>query len=107
MAAVDEPAWHAYSPYKMYEKYDENLPEHVSVSEAREDFAELVNRAAYKHERVLIARRGRPIAAIVSIADVKFLERVEDEYDLQAARDAMAEGGEPIPWEQVKAELGL
>lgn len=91
----------------MYEKSEQHTPPHVSVSEARDDFAELVNRAAYKHERVLIARRGRPIAAIVSIADVKFLERVEDEYDLQAAQDAIDEGGEPIPWAQVRAELGL
>jgi prevent-host-death family protein len=93
--------------YKVYDKYDEHAPARVNVSEAREDFAELVNRAAYRHERVLIARRGRPVAAIVPIADVKFLERVEDEYDLQAARDAIAEDGEPIPWEKVKAELGL
>ena len=31
----------------------------------------------------------------------------EDAADLAAAREALAEGGEPIPWEQVKAELGM
>ncbi len=82
---------------------------HVSVSEAREEFAELVNRAAYGHERVLVSRRGRPIAAIVPIEDVELLERMEDEFDLNAARTALAdpENAVPLPWEQVKVELGL
>ncbi len=93
----------------MYDKRDDHDQGHVSVSEARETFAELVNRAAYRRERVLVARRGRPIAAIVPIEDVEFLERLEDEYDLEAAREALAdpENASEIPWERVKAELGL
>jgi prevent-host-death family protein len=93
----------------MYESKSEHAPGHISVSEARDTFAELVNRAAYGHERVLVARRGRPIAAIVPIADVELLERLEDELDLRAARDALAdpENAVPIPWEQVDAELDL
>jgi hypothetical protein len=31
----------------------------------------------------------------------------EDAEDLALVREALAEGGEPIPWEQVKAENGL
>jgi predicted transcriptional regulator len=31
-------------------------------------------------------------------------ERAEEAADLAAAREALAEGGEPIPWEQVEAE---
>ena len=98
-----------YSPYEMYEQGDEHRSGHVSVSEARETFAELVNRAAYGGERVLVARRGKPIAAIVPIEDVEFIERMEDELDLAAALEALAdpENAESIPWEQVKDELGL
>lgn len=93
----------------MYDPSDEHARSHVGVSEARESFAELVNRAAYGGERVLVSRRGRPIAAIVPIEDVEFMERMEDELDLQAAREALAdpENAVLIPWEQVKAELGL
>lgn len=93
----------------MYDKRSDDAPGHVSVSEAREDFAELVNRAAYGHERVLVSRHGRPVAAIVSVEDVEFLERMEDEFDLKAALEALAdpENAVPIPWEQVKNELGL
>ena len=81
----------------------------MGVSEARESFAELVNRAAYGHERVLVSRRGRPIAAIVSIEDVEFIERVEDELDRQTALETLAdpENSQTIPWERIKADLGL
>ncbi len=93
---------------EMYEPSDEHATGHIGVSEARESFAELVNRAAYGHERVLVARRGRPVAAIVPIEDVELLERLEDEFDLELAREALAdpENAVPIPWEQVEAELG-
>lgn len=95
--------------YKMYKQQDEHGIGHVSVSEAREEFAELVNRAAYGHERVLVSRRGRPIAAIVPIEDVQFLERYEDEMDLKLALEALAdpENAVTIPWEDVKTELEL
>lgn len=93
----------------MYDTGDEHLPTHVSVSEAREDFAELVNRAAYGHERVLVSRRGRAIAAIVPIEDVEALERIEDEFDLTAAREALADPENAVTYslEEVKTELGL
>jgi len=40
---------------------------------------------------------------------VEFLERAEDEYDNRMADEAIAEMGDepPIPWEQVKRDLGL
>lgn len=98
-----------YVSYKMYEPKDEHNAGRISVSEARQDFAEIVNRAAYGGERVRVVRRGRAVAAIVPIADVELLERIEDELDLEAAREALAdpENAVPIPWEQAKAELGL
>jgi prevent-host-death family protein len=91
----------------MYKSQSERGPGHVSVSEARDEFAELVNRAAYRHERVLIARRGRPIAAIVPIEDVEALEELEDEYDRRAVEEALAEGGTPIPLEEIEKEMDL
>ena len=107
--ALDPEAQQAYRTYDMYKTMDGHQAGHVTISEARQDFAELVNRAAYGHERVRVVRRGREIAAIVPIEDVELLERLEDEFDLKAARAALAdpENAVPIPWEQVKADLGL
>lgn len=91
----------------MYEPDDQHSTGHVGVSEARQDFAELVNRAAYGGERVLVSRRGKPIAAIVPIADVAFIERMEDELDLRDALAALADpaNADTYPLEQVEAEL--
>ena len=78
----------------------------LSASKAREDFADVVNRAAYKGERTLLHRRGKDVAAVVPVADLALLEAIEDRMDLEAARKAMKEPG-TIPWAKVKKDLGL
>jgi prevent-host-death family protein len=91
----------------MYDKPQAHASARVSVSEAREEFADLVNRAAYGHERVLMCRRGRAVAAIVPIEDVELLERLEDEKDLADALAALTDpdNATPIPWESMDSEL--
>jgi prevent-host-death family protein len=79
----------------------------MSVAKIRNNLAEALNRAAYAGERVILERRGKPVAALVSIDDVELLERLEDEADLRAARKARKEGGKPIPFDHVMAELGI
>lgn len=37
----------------------------VSVSTARSKFQELLNRVCFGRERILVERRGKPIAAII------------------------------------------
>jgi prevent-host-death family protein len=78
----------------------------LSASKAREEFAEVVNRAAYKGERTLLHRRGKDVAAVVPVADLVLLEEIEDRMDLDAAREAMKEPG-TVSWEKVKKDLGL
>ena len=48
----------------------------LGVGEAKRRFSELMSRVAYKRERFLIERRGRPMVALVSAED---LERLEHE----------------------------
>ncbi len=79
-----------------------------TISRAREQLADLVNRAAYAKERVGLTRHGRRVAAIVSIEDLALLERLEDRIDLDAARAALAENEDaPEAWEDVRKALGL
>ncbi len=78
----------------------------VSTVEARDKLSTIINRAAFGKERVVLTRRGKELAAVVPIEDVKLLEELEDRLDLEAAREALKEEGS-IPWEKVKAELGL
>ena len=76
-----------------------------STTQARDEFADLVNAVIYRGERVMLTRRGKPIAAIVPIDDLEALEAAEDHADLAAAHDTRRE--EPIRWADVKTDLGL
>ena len=62
----------------------------VRVSKARDEFPELVNRAAYAGERIVLSRRGKDVAAVVPIKDLRLLERLSrQEQDRQNAEDAL------------------
>ena len=83
-------------------------PEHA-ISEAREQFATIINQVAFGGERVRLTRHGKTVAAVVPIADLDLLEELEDVFDLADLEAALAdpENQTPIPWEDVKRELGL
>jgi prevent-host-death family protein len=79
----------------------------IKATRARDAFGETLNRAAYGKERVVIARHGKDIAAMISIEDLRLLEELEDRFDVEAAREALAESDERIPYEVVRKDLGL
>lgn len=54
------------------------MAEEIPVTQARADFAELVNRAAYGGERIVMTRHGKPIVALVPAADLQRLQDLED-----------------------------
>jgi prevent-host-death family protein len=76
----------------------------VSVSKLKDALSEYLNRAAYGGERIVVASRGKPKAAVISVADLELLEELED---AQAAREALAayRAGETVPYEEYRAEL--
>ncbi len=77
----------------------------LPISQAREHLADLGNRVALRDERILVERRGKGLFAIVSVADLELLERMEDEMDLDAIRARLNESSKPLA--QLKKELGL
>lgn len=85
----------------------------VTTKDARDQLSELVNRAAYGKERIVLTRRGKGVAALIPLEDLVALEqmmrKLEDQADLEAAEKALAEAERKgtIPWEKVKEELGL
>ena len=77
----------------------------VNVSDAREKLAEVIDTA--QSEAVVLARYGRPAAVLVSVQRYEdLLDAFEEAADVAAFDAAMAEEGDNIPWEQVKADLG-
>ncbi|MHA6630546.1 type II toxin-antitoxin system Phd/YefM family antitoxin [Pseudonocardia sichuanensis] len=84
----------------------------VTISEARENLASVIDRARTEHRPVFLSRRGRRVAAVIDADDLeKLLDLAEDMADIRAAEAARAEmrdtGATPIPWDEVKADLGL
>jgi prevent-host-death family protein len=51
----------------------------IAVIDARKDLADILNRAAYGKERVVLTRRGKDVAAIVPMDDLNILEAIEDD----------------------------
>ena len=61
----------------------------ISASKARSDLAEVLNRVAYKGERILLHRRGKNVAAVVPVEDFEMLQKIEDHLDNEAADKAL------------------
>ncbi len=63
--------------------------ETMTVVEARRNFSEVMARVAYQRQRVVIERKGRPMMALISIADLRRLEaREQGAADTRAWREA-------------------
>jgi prevent-host-death family protein len=85
------------------------MRKHLSTSEARAHFADVLERVAQGGERVVIERRGKVLGAVVSREDLELLERVrelEDEEDRAAATRTRKEKAS-IAWSVIKRDLGL
>ena len=79
----------------------------ITTADARKKFSNIINQVAFGNESFVLTRRGEPIAAIVSMKELKLLQDLEDHIDIEDAWKAKNEPGEPIPWEDLKKELEL
>ena len=84
----------------------------LNVSKAREEFPEIVNRAARGNETTIVSHRGKDLAAVISINDLRLLERLAqeemDRVDIEDALASLAEAKEKgtIPLRDLMRELG-
>ena len=61
----------------------------VSIAEVKRNISTLVNRVAFGGERIILTSRGKPKAALISIEDLRKLEKLErTESALYAERKA-------------------
>jgi len=58
----------------------------VSMTQAKNELADVVNRVAYGRERIILLSRGKPRAAIVSFEDLQVLEGLQEEKKAHRAR---------------------
>ena len=79
----------------------------ISTADARKKFATIINRVAFGKESFVLTRRGEPLAAIVSVDDLKLLQELEEQMDIDDAWKARDEPGENVSWDQLRKELDL
>ena len=64
--------------------------ETVNVVEAKKNFSDLMAQVAYRDQRIVIERHGKPMMAWVSIADLARLEAIEVGADAMRRRRELA-----------------
>jgi prevent-host-death family protein len=79
----------------------------TSVADARKKFADIISRVAYGKESFVLTRRGQPLAAIVSIDDLRLLQEIEEHINIDGAWKARNESNENISWKKLREELEL
>jgi prevent-host-death family protein len=77
----------------------------IPVSEARANLPAVI--ASSADEAVVLERRGRRVAVVISPQRYdELMDAWEELEDVAAFDEVMAEGGPTIPWSTVKADLG-
>jgi antitoxin Phd len=79
----------------------------ISASELRKDTAEALNRVAYGKDRIVLHRRDKDVAVLISMEDYTLLRDLENRLDVKAIRKSKAKRGKNVDWEDLKAECGL
>lgn len=84
---------------------------HPVAQKTHKTVSNSLTRVITKRERVVVHRRGKAVAALIPLEDLALLEELEDRLDLEDFRAAKEEwerdGKKTIPWEKIKADLGL
>ena len=81
----------------------------VEATAARSGLSDLLSQVQYGSERIIIERRGRDAAALISMADFRLLELLEDTIDIEAARRALENPKNKVrvPLDAVKKRLRM
>ncbi len=74
----------------------------VEATQAQEKFPELLALVGERQERIIIESEGQVVAAVISLADLKRLEALEDARDVADFQRAVTESnGESYSVEEV------
>lgn len=78
----------------------------VTSGSLRSHLADVLNRTAYAGDRVVVTRHGKAIAAVISAADLRLLEELEDARDAALLRRAVAEDdGAGVSVDELRRDL--
>ncbi len=64
----------------------------LSLANAKAKFSEIVTNAEHQNERVIIEKRNKPVAVVISYDDYKKLEALEDIYESKLLEETIKKG---------------
>jgi prevent-host-death family protein len=76
-----------------------------TLTNARSRFGELVNRARFGRERIVLTEHGKPVAAIISVEELAELQAAVDAAELAAAAAVRSTAHPGLPHDAVMAAL--
>ncbi|MBC7890731.1 MAG: type II toxin-antitoxin system Phd/YefM family antitoxin [Sphingobacteriaceae bacterium] len=53
----------------------------VTAQDARKQFSDILNTAAFQKEAVIITRQGKKLAAVISFEELEYYKKLEDYFD--------------------------
>lgn len=83
------------------------MPTTITTADARKNFADIVNKVAYSKEPIVLTRRGKEIAALISMDELELLQQIEDHIDIEDAKIALAASGKNISAKDFWKQLGF
>jgi prevent-host-death family protein len=84
----------------------EPMTKTIKVSEAVQQFSQLLNEVFRSESRVLVEKSGIPVAAIISAQDFQRLARLEAERNRDfAILDELREAFKDVPPEEIEREV--
>ncbi len=58
--------------------------QHISVAEAKSHLSEIIAKSIHGHERFIITRRDKPVAALINLDDLEIIEQHQERQGLAA-----------------------
>lgn len=84
----------------------EPMTQTMNVSQARQEFGQLLNKVFRKETRVIVEKSGIPVAAIISAQDLQQLQRMEAERKRDfAILDEIRDAFKDVPDEELEREV--
>jgi prevent-host-death family protein len=93
--------------------YSINVAKVVPFTRARAELSELLDEIEARHEHVVVTRKGRPVAIVLSTEEWEAIEEtleiLQDDDTLEALRESEADvrAGRVTPLSDVRRALGL
>ncbi len=64
-------------PCEMYKTFELTKMKKLEATQARQEFSDTLNEVAFGHDRIVVSRHGKDVAALVPMSDLELIERCE------------------------------